>query len=327
MAFLDHIKVHIKAGKGGDGVVRWRHEKFISKGGPSGGNGGRGGSVYVKGTRAMHTLSRYAHQKHFEAGNGGPGEDRSRQGRQGEDLVIELPVGSIVKNLSTEKSVSLEEEGQKELILTGGKGGHGNEYFKSSVNTTPKQSTEGALGEEAYFNIELELFADVGLVGLPNAGKSSLLNIITNAEAKVGDYAFTTLDPNLGDFYGYIIADIPGLIEGAAEGRGLGHKFLKHIRRTKMLLHLISVENKDEIKNIYDTIRNELKQFDPSLLEKFEVIVLTKADLIDEKTLLSYKKLFEGKEVLVLSLYDDVLIHDFKTALAHILKEKIGGGK
>jgi GTP-binding protein len=327
MAFVDHIEVHIKAGKGGDGVVRWRREKFISKGGPSGGNGGRGGNVYVRGTRAMHTLARYAHQKEFEAGNGSPGENRSKQGKQGDDLTIELPVGAIVKNLETNNSVSLEYEGQEDLILLGGRGGLGNEYFKSSTNTTPKEYTPGMPGEEAEFAVELELFADVGLIGLPNAGKSSLLNIVTNAQAKVGDYPFTTLDPNLGDFYGYIIADIPGLIEGAAEGKGLGHKFLKHVRRTKMLLHLVSVEHGDKIRPVYDGIREELGKFDPALLQKFEVIVLTKTDLISKGKLEEYKKLFPEHSVLDLSHYDDESIKRFGNDLSTILKEKISAPK
>src|SRR5680860_606626 len=241
--FIDEIKFFAKAGTGGDGVVRWRHEKFIDKGGPNGGNGGKGADIYAIAVQDINLLSKYKHKKEFRADVGEDGMGGSKYGKNGVDLIITLPVGSVITNKESGGFVSLDKVGQKELLLKGGYGGYGNERFKSSINTTPEKATKGKIGEEGNFKIELELFADVGLVGMPNAGKSSLLNSVTNAQAKIGSYQFTTLDPNLGDFYGYTIADIPGLIEGASNGKGLGIKFLRHIKRTKMLAHLVSFEN------------------------------------------------------------------------------------
>src|SRR5680860_1093706 len=227
--FIDEIKFYAEAGRGGDGVVRWRREKFIDKGGPNGGNGGKGGDVYAIAVQDIHLLSKYKHKKKFTAERGEDGMGGSKHGKWGEDLIIQLPIGSVITNVESGGSVSLDELGQKELLLKGGEGGFGNERFKSSINTTPEKATKGKEPEKGNFKIELELFADIGLVGMPNAGKSSLLNSVTNAQAKIGSYQFTTLDPNLGDFYGYTIADIPGLIEGASNGKGLGIKFLRHI--------------------------------------------------------------------------------------------------
>ncbi|KKQ86564.1 MAG: GTPase obg, partial [Parcubacteria group bacterium GW2011_GWF2_38_8] len=204
MAFIDEIKIYAEAGRGGDGVVRWRQEKFIPRGGPAGGDGGRGGDFYVQAVRNVHVLSKYKAKKSFSAGRGEDGGNKSLHGKKGDDFILELPAGSVITSLKTDEKWQLLEENQKILLLKGGHGGFGNEHFKSSTNTTPKECQPGKEGEYGNFFIELELFADVGLVGFPNAGKSSLLNAITKAEAKVGDYAFTTLDPNLGDFYGYI---------------------------------------------------------------------------------------------------------------------------
>ncbi|MEA3398975.1 MAG: GTPase ObgE [Patescibacteria group bacterium] len=316
---VDEITIYAEAGNGGKGVVRWRHEKFISKGGPAGGDGGEGGDVYAETIRDVYLLAKYKHKKEFKAENGEEGKGRSRHGADGEDLIIKFPVGSIITNIESGASVSLEEVGQKELLLKGGKGGFGNERFKSSVNTTPKKATKGELGERGNFKIELELFADTGLIGLPNAGKSSLLNALTNAQAKIGSYQFTTLDPNFGDFHGYILADIPGLIEGASKGKGLGIKFLKHIKRTKMLVHLISLENEDPIE-VYNQIRNELKEFDPSLIEKDEIILLTKSDLVDDVVVEEIKDKFD-KNVFVISLYDDESIKNFTDELVKLLRK------
>jgi GTPase len=312
MAFIDELKVHIKAGKGGDGVVRWRREKFIARGGPAGGDGGDGGDVYIQGAKDSALLQRYQHTNEFNAVNGEDGRKRSEHGANGEDLVIDLPIGSFVTNLDNGREYELLEEGQKVLILKGGEGGLGNERFKSSTNQSPEQWTPGKAGHGADFHIELRLFADFGLIGLPCVGKSSLLNAITNAHSKVGEFNFTTLDPHLGDLYGTIIADIPGLIEGASKGKGLGHKFLRHIRRTKVLLHCLSAES-ENIERDYKVIRKELGDFDKELIEKEEVILVTKMDMEDSAPKLEkVQKMFEDKTVLGVSILDDGLIEDLK---------------
>ena len=261
MAFVDEIKIQVESGRGGNGVEKWLHEKYKEFMGPCGGNGGRGGDVFVRGVRDMNILSQYRHEKEFRAGDGEPGGTRSREGKNGKDYILDVPIGSVITNLKTKKKFSVNEEGEEVKILNGGNGGYGNEHFKSSRNTTPKETTPGKPGEKADILIELELIADIGLVGFPNAGKSSLLNTLTNANSKIGDYPFTTLDPHLGALYGYVLADIPGVIEGASEGKGLGHKFLRHIKKTKMLLHLISVENNDVVES-YKQIRHELESYD-----------------------------------------------------------------
>ena len=336
MAFIDEMIISAEAGHGGNGVVRWRQEKFVPKGGPAGGDAGRGGNFYIQAVRDIHVLSKYKAKKSFSAGRGEDGGKKSLHGKNGEDFFLELPIGSIVTNLETDETWQPTEEGQKFQILKGGYGGFGNEHFKSSTNTTPKESREGQEGEKGNFRIELELFADIGLIGLPNAGKSSLLNSLTNAQAKVADYAFTTLDPNLGDFYGYIIADIPGLIEGASEGKGLGVKFLRHIKRTKTLAHLVSFENLSKgttgMMKVYKEIRKELEKYDKKLnlgegglSSKEEIIILTKSDVVEgqkiiEKKIKEFEKL--GKKVFVLSLFDDKMVKKFNDELSKILKKK-----
>ena len=313
MAFIDEMTVHVRAGRGGNGVVRWLHEKFKEFGGPSGGDGGRGAHVYVKAVRDTTQLARYKNIKEFNAQNGEAGGNNSKHGANGEDMYIDVPVGSVITNKSSKEVYKLNQEGETIQILKGGNGGLGNERFKSSTNQTPEEWTPGKNGEEADFYIEVELIADAGLVGLPNAGKSSLLNALTKAQAKIGAYQFTTLEPNLGALYNYILADIPGLIEGASEGRGLGHKFLRHIKRTKMLFHCISLEHEtvDEIQSVYKTIRKELEDYHPDMVLKKEVILLTKSDVytptaLAEKIAEIKKKIVEwkNKEVLTVSVYD-----------------------
>ena len=284
MAFIDEVQLDIKAGKGGDGVVRWIREKFKPKGGPGGGNGGRGGDVYAEAVSDLQILDQYQFQKKFAADNGNPGDNWNKEGKDGEDLVLKFPVGSIITNTQTGDTWELTALEQRELLLRGGRGGLGNTHFKSSRNTTPYESTPGKPGEAGQFHIELQLIADIGLVGLPSAGKSSLLNALTNAQSKVGAYHFTTLEPHLGVTKNKtILADIPGLIEGAADGKGLGHKFLRHIKRTTALAHCVSVENPDPVA-AYTEIRGELERFDPELATKSEITLLTKVDLIDNES-------------------------------------------
>lgn len=323
MRFVDEIILKAKAGHGGDGVVRWRREKFIPKGGPSGGDGGRGGNVYARAIRDIGALSKYTTEKLYKAENGEPGGSSSKHGGDGKDFTFNFPVGSIITNTETGLSIQLETEGQQELLLKGGYGGKGNEQFKSSINVAPKEATSGKVGEEAKIKIVLELLADVGLIGLPSAGKSSLLNALTNAHAKVGEYAFTTLDPNLGDFYGFILADIPGLIEGASAGKGLGTKFLRHIKRTKTLVHLVSCELGMNMMKAYKQVRNELETYGQGLSEKPEIILLTKIDTIDEKTLEKKIKEFQKlkKSVYVVTLFDDVSVKAFTKAFVKELKK------
>lgn len=334
MLFIDELNFYGEAGRGGDGVVRWRQEKFVPKGGPAGGDGGRGGDFYIEAVRDINILSKYKSKKEFIAERGEDGGKRSLHGKKGEDFILKLPIGSKVRNTYTEDVFYLEKEGEQILLLKGGYGGYGNEHFKSSTNVAPKEANKGAEGEKGNFEVELSLFADIGLVGEPNAGKSSLLNTLTNASAKVGDYPFTTLDPNLGEFYKYIIADIPGLIEGAGEGKGLGTKFLRHIKRTKILAHLISFENKNMMKT-YKQIRKEILKYDKlnnieegeKLSLKKEIIILTKTDMISkkkdlEKVIKDFKKLERGKKVFALSLYDDNSVKDLRDELIKILNKK-----
>ena len=281
MAFVDELTFDAAAGKGGDGVVRWLHEKGKEYSGPAGGNGGNGGNVYMRAVRDLNLLARYRGEKRFDAPSGNDGENSNRHGKGGDDLTIDLPIGSLVRNTATGEQYELLEEGEKIMILKGGRGGAGNAAFKSSVNITPEESTEGAAGESAAFKVELRIIADAGLVGLPNAGKSSLLNALTGAGAKVAPYAFTTLDPNLGALYGYILADIPGLIEGASEGKGLGFKFLRHIARTRVIVHCLALDSADVWAD-YATVRKELESFENgALIGKPEIILFTKSDTVE----------------------------------------------
>src|SRR3989344_2311788 len=306
MSLVDELIIAAKAGSGGDGVVRWLHVKGKEYSGPSGGNGGDGGDIYIRAVPDVNLLARYRGSKIFEAGGGGAGENRNKHGRRGDDLTVDLPVGSLVKNKDTREEYELLAPGDTKLVLKGGRGGAGNAVFKSSVNRTPTQSTPGVEGEKATLTIELRLIADAGLVGLPNAGKTSLLNVLTGAAGKVASYAFTTLDPNLGALYGLVIADIPGLIEGASEGKGLGFKFLRHIARTRLLLHCVSLESEHPME-VYNTVRDELSRFDDELAKKPELVLLTKSDTRTLPEIAETAALFKalGKEVVVVSiLYD-----------------------
>lgn len=322
MAFVDELTIQAKAGKGGDGVVRWLHLKGKEYSGAAGGNGGNGGDVYIRGVRDIGLLARYRGEKVFKAGDGLPGENDHRHGAQGDDFVIDLPIGSVVTNKETGETHELLEEGEQKMVLKGGRGGAGNAVFKSSVNQTPTESTPGARGEEAELYIELRLFADAGLIGLPNAGKTSLLNALTGAGAKVGAYAFTTLDPNLGALYGFVLADIPGLIEGASEGKGLGFKFLRHIARTRLLLHCVSLENENPME-VYKTVRDELSRFDDgSLADKPELIILTKEDTRSPAEVKRIGEEFKalGREVATVTILDDVSVKQLQDTVVRALR-------
>ena len=319
--FIDELTLHLKAGRGGDGVVRWRHEKGKDHAGPSGGNGGKGGDVYAVAVRDIGILSAYRNVGGFEAGRGEDGAKNTKQGGMGRDVLIKLPVGSRLTNLVTGYSIELLTDTEKVLLLRGGRGGLGNEHFKGSINIRPKQSTPGVEGEEADFHIELFLVVDIGIIGLPNAGKSSLLNTLTSAQSRVGDFPFTTLEPALGDFYGLVIADIPGLIEGAAKGKGLGHKFLRHIERTKALVHCISSEVEDP-PEVYRVVRNELELYNKAMKKKQEVIVLTKADLLTDEEREKKLKLFKkvSSNVFSVSILDDRSVKEFGEYLLKTFK-------
>ena len=320
MALVDELKILARAGKGGDGVVRWLHLKGKEYSGAAGGNGGNGGDIYIHAVRDISLLGRYRGEKKFEAVSGNDGESYNCDGKGGKDLVIDLPVGSIVRNTATGEVHELLAEGEQKLVLRGGRGGAGNAVFKSSVNTSPMECTPGMPGEEAELHIELWLIADAGLIGLPNACKSSLLNALTGSAAKVGAYAFTTLDPNLGALYGFVLADIPGLIEGASEGKGLGSKFLRHIARTKMLIHCVSLESENPLQD-YKTVRDEISRFgDGELKDKRELVVLTKSDTRTPEEIKKITKEFRG-EVAAVSILDDGLVKKLGDTIVAALRQ------
>ncbi len=324
MALIDEYSFFAEAGRGGDGVVRWRREKFKPKGGPSGGDGGHGGNFYIEAVRDITALKKISQKDKHKAEDGKPGGKNSMHGSDGKDFVLYLPIGSMVTNRDDGEIYELLNEGDSVCILKGGEGGLGNENFKSSTNQTPMHATKGKEGESANFTVELKLIADIGLIGLPNVGKTSLLNELTNANAKVANYPFTTLGPNLGVYYNYVLADIPGIIEGASKGKGLGHKFLRHISRTDVILHCISLE-RDNILQDYAIIRDELTNY-PDILEKDEYIVLTKSDTVDYKEIEKKQEEIEkntGKKVFaIISILDDQSIKVLGDKLVKLLRKK-----
>lgn len=320
--FVDEITLKVSAGNGGNGVVRWRHDKYKPMAGPAGGDGGRGGDVYLRAVRDISLLSRYTGEKELWAADGGVGESGSKTGKGGSNLVIDVPLGSTVRDIEKDRTIEMLTEGEEILFYKGGGGGLGNEYFKSSTNRSPERATLGKKGEGGYIHIELALVVDVGMVGLPNAGKSSLTNAMTRASSKVAEYAFTTKEPQLGDLFGYVIADIPGLIEGAATGRGLGHKFLRHITRTKMLLHVVSLESDDAVRD-YHTIRNELSTYHKSLISKEEWIIFNKSDLVNKDYIdeVCRKLDTNNKRVFVISVKSGEGVKELRDALVLHLRQ------
>ena len=322
MKFLDQVKIYVKAGNGGDGSPSFRREKFIEYGGPDGGDGGKGGSVILKSEQNLNTLIDYRYQQHHKAERGENGMGQNRTGRGGENLILKVPLGTQVFEEDNKTLIyDFIKPGEEFVAANGGKGGLGNTRFKSSTNRAPRKFTKGGIGEEFTICLQLKTIADIGIIGLPNAGKSSLLASITNASPKIANYQFTTLNPNLGvasyDNKEIILADIPGLIEGAHKGTGLGIQFLKHIERCKTLLHLIDITN-ENLKKDYNQVKNELKSYSKNLLKKKELIVLNKIDLIDEKMTKKIVDEFSKKingEILTLSTLDKNSVSKIKSKL------------
>ena len=318
---IDDITITVAGGKGGDGVVRFNKTKMSL--GPTGSSGGNGGSVFFKGVSDLGALRQFRYKKDFQAEDGELGKSKLNDGARGEDLIFEVPVGTVVHNLDTKKDIEIIQIGQTELIAEGGKGGKGNFHFRSSTNTTPMESGKGKPAEVFTIRLELKLIADIGFIGLPNVGKSSLLNMLTNANSKVANYPFTTLEPNLGVYYDLVLGDIPGIIEGAAEGKGLGVKFLQHIERTKVLFHLVSAQSEDPVAD-YATVRKELELYNPLLLEKQEHLFLSKSDEASEERIKeiieSFKKL--KKEIIPISIADEASMEAVKKILNALIEEK-----
>lgn len=297
--FIDYAKIRLRAGNGGAGIVAFHREKYIDKGGPSGGNGGRGGNIIFSTNPNLHTLQDIRYRRLYKAENGKSGGANKRTGKSGEDLIIQVPCGTIIKDLNTNNIViDMVKENESHIVCQGGIGGRGNYNFKSSVQQTPRFAQEGISGEELHVELELKILADVGLVGLPNAGKSTLLSVMTTAKPKIADYPFTTLQPHLGivkygKYQSFVMADIPGLIEGASQGKGLGHQFLKHIERNRILLFLIDILEPNP-QDVFDKLSNELSSFNKTLMDKPKLVVRTKRDTMDEaKNLENWKNFSE----------------------------------
>ena len=322
MKFLDQVKIFVKAGDGGSGSPSFRREKFIEFGGPDGGDGGKGGSVVLKTERNLNTLIDFRYQQHFKAERGGDGSGKNKTGKGGKTLVLKVPIGTQVFEEDNKTVIyDFKKENEEFVVATGGKGGFGNTRFKSSTNRAPKKFTKGVIGEEYWIWLQLKTIADIGIIGLPNAGKSSLLASLTSANPKIANYKFTTLNPNLGvamyDDKEITLADIPGLIEGAHTGTGLGIKFLKHIERCKTLLHLIDITEEDLVKS-YKQVRDELKKYSKDLLKKEELVVFNKVDLIEENQIKKKISIFReeiDKNVISMSTLDKKTVSDIKSKL------------
>jgi len=324
MAFVDHAIIHTESGKGGDGVIRWLRTKESARGGPSGGDGGRGGDAILVGVRDLAALAHYRYEKKFHAENGEAGKGELKHGKNGEDVLIKVPVGTVARVLETGDEYEITKEDERIVLFRGGKGGLGNARFKGPANQNPFQQTAGRAGNGGDIELTLKIIADAGLIGLPNAGKSSLLNALTRAKSKVGAYPFTTLEPNLGEFFGYIIADIPGLIEGASSGRGLGIKFLRHVERTGILLHLVSADQDDPLA-AYGEVHTEIESFGHELTKKREIIILSKIDLVSSAECETKVQLLSretGREVFTVSVEDPKSLKAFADKLTGILSKQ-----
>lgn len=293
--FIDYVKFCSRSGKGGAGSAHFRREKFVPKGGPDGGDGGRGGNIILKGNQQLWTLLHLKYKKHVIAGNGANGEGGRRKGADGKDIVLDVPLGTVARDAeSGEIRFEITADGEEIILTQGGRGGLGNDHFKSATNQAPQYAQPGEEGIEEWIILELKLLADVGLVGFPNAGKSTLLSVVSAAKPEIADYPFTTITPNLGvvayrDYKSFVMADIPGLIEGASEGRGLGHRFLRHIERNAMLLFLVPADATD-IKKDYEILLGELKRYNPELLDKKRILAISKSDLLDEELMEEMKE-------------------------------------
>jgi len=330
--FVDYTKVHLESGRGGKGSTHLHREKYIEKGGPDGGDGGRGGHIIIRGNKNLWTLYHFKYKRHFKAAQGGNGAKQRRTGEDGEDIIIELPLGTVVRNTETGKIIhEVLEDGDEHIIAEGGMGGRGNWHFKSSTRQTPRYAQPGTEGESLEVTFELKILADVGLVGFPNAGKSTLLSVLTAAKPKIANYEFTTLKPNLGiveyrDFQTFVIADIPGIIEGAAEGKGIGHRFLRHIERNSTLLFMIPADS-DDIAEEYEILLNELRKYNPEMLDKERFVAITKADMLDEQLISEMKELldnqgaFNGSPYMFISSISQMNMQQLKDRLWQMLNE------
>tara|TARA_B100000575_G_scaffold153394_1_gene122385 strand:- start:21898 stop:22899 length:1002 start_codon:yes stop_codon:yes gene_type:complete len=296
--FVDYVKLTVISGKGGKGSTHLRREKFVPKGGPDGGDGGKGGDIIVRGNSNLWTLQSFRFKRHFKAGNGGDGSGSKKSGLNGKNIKVDVPLGTVIKNTNTDEVLfEVNEENKEIVILKGGKGGLGNFHFKTPTNQTPRYSQDGLPGEELNITLELKLLADVGLVGFPNAGKSTLLSVLSDAKPKIADYEFTTLKPNLGivsmsDYRSFIMADIPGIIKGASEGKGLGHYFLRHIERNSILLYVIPVDTSN-LNSDFDILKQELIRYNPELVDKDFIVCFTKCDLLDKELFEEFKKIIK----------------------------------
>ena len=325
-SFVDYIKIFLRSGKGGAGSAHLHREKFVAKGGPDGGDGGRGGHIILRGSRNVWTLLALRYQKHLFAGNGGCGGSAGSTGADGDDVIIEVPLGTVAKDAETEDVLcEITEDGEQKILLKGGRGGLGNLNFKSATNQTPRYAQPGEEGKEGWFILELKVLADVGLVGFPNAGKSTLLSVVSAAKPKIANYPFTTLVPQLGivsyrNGASFAMADIPGIIEGAHEGKGLGLRFLRHIERNAVLLFLIPADSDDIVKE-YDVLLNELKLYNPELLDKPRMLAISKCDMLDEELKTEIAKNLPPIETIFISSVAQIGLVELKDKLWKLLNE------